>query len=84
MQQIGGAKLGDRTMVDALSPALEALNQNISAAATAARNGANLTATMRRARSGRASYVSAAQLVGHVDPGAESAARIFEALAQPT
>ena len=84
MQQIGGAKLGDRTMVDALSPALEALNQNISAAATAARNGANLTATMRRARSGRASYVSAAQLVGHVDPGAEAAARIFEALAQPT
>ena len=80
MQQIGGARLGDRTMIDALAPALEALNQDIGAAAKAARNGAELTRTMTRARSGRASYVSAAQLVGHVDPGAEAAARIFEAL----
>jgi dihydroxyacetone kinase len=80
MQQIGGARLGDRTMIDALAPALEALNQDIGAAAKAARNGAELTATMIRARSGRASYVSAARLGGHVDPGAEAAARIFEAL----
>jgi triose/dihydroxyacetone kinase / FAD-AMP lyase (cyclizing) len=67
-------------MIDALAPALEALNQDIGAAAKAARNGAELTATMIRARSGRASYVSAARLGGHVDPGAEAAARIFEAL----
>lgn len=82
MQEIGGARPGDRTMVDALEPALAALETGVSAAAKAAREGANLTATMRRARSGRASYVSEQQLIGHVDPGAEAAARIFEALAR--
>jgi len=80
MQQIGGAKLGDRTMVDALVPAIAALPEGISAAAEAAREGADRTAGMTRARSGRASYVSAAQLSGHVDPGAEAVARIFAAL----
>ena len=81
MQEIGGARLGDRTMVDALSPALERLEQGLAAAAETARVGADLTATMLRARSGRASYVSAGQLAGHVDPGAEALARIFAALA---
>lgn len=81
MQQIGGARLGDRTMVDALSPALESLDQSLDAASVAARQGANLTAKMLRARSGRASYVNADQLAGHVDPGAEAVARIFAALA---
>jgi triose/dihydroxyacetone kinase / FAD-AMP lyase (cyclizing) len=80
MQEIGGARPGDRTMVDALSPSLEALERGLSAAAVAARSGADLTATMHRARSGRASYVGAAQLAGHVDPGAEAVARLFEAL----
>jgi len=82
MQQVGGAQLGDRTMVDALSPALAALNEGLAASATAARAGANATASMRKARSGRASYVSADQLVGHTDPGAEAVARIFETLAK--
>lgn len=81
MQQIGGARLGDRTMVDALSPALETLGKGLTAASALAREGAELTATMTRARSGRASYVSAGQLAGHVDPGAEAVARIFAALA---
>lgn len=82
MQQIGGARLGDRTMVDALHPALAVLEKGVAASATAARAGADLTATMTRARSGRASYVGAEQLAGHVDPGAEAAARIFEALSK--
>jgi triose/dihydroxyacetone kinase / FAD-AMP lyase (cyclizing) len=81
MQQIGGARLGDRTMVDALFPALESLEKGHFAASAKAREGADLTATMVRARSGRASYVSAGQLAGHVDPGAEAVARIFVALA---
>src|SRR5690606_29915929 len=81
MQQVGGARLGDRTMVDALAPALDALGQGLAAAAVAARQGADRTAGMTRARSGRASYVGAAQLAGHVDPGAEAVARVFSALA---
>lgn len=81
MQEIGGAQLGDRTMVDALAPALGALDQGVPAAAAAARAGADLTATMHRARSGRAAYVSAGQLAGHIDPGAEAVARLFEAFA---
>lgn len=82
MQQIGGAQLGHRTMVDALSPALDALKQGLQASATAARAGADATAAMRRAKSGRASYVNADQLEGHVDPGAEGVARVFRALSE--
>jgi dihydroxyacetone kinase len=81
MQQIGGADLGDRTMVDALLPALNALPQGLPVAAAAARDGANLTASMARARSGRASYVTGGQLAGHIDPGAEAVARLFESVA---
>jgi triose/dihydroxyacetone kinase / FAD-AMP lyase (cyclizing) len=80
MQEIGGARLGDRTMIDALQPALESLDRGIGAAAEAARKGADHTATLTKARAGRASYISAGQLVGHVDPGAEAVARLFEAL----
>ncbi|ACB33165.1 Glycerone kinase [Leptothrix cholodnii SP-6] len=80
LQQIGGARLGDRTMVDALAPALAVLGSGVDVAAVAARQGAAATAAMSRARSGRASYVSADRLVGHVDPGAEAVARVFEAL----
>lgn len=81
MQEIGGARLGDRTMVDALSPALDALSSGFKEAASAARNGAELTAKMQKARAGRASYINANQLIGHVDPGAEAVARLFEHLA---
>lgn len=81
MQEIGGARLGDRTMVDALSPALDALEKDFASAAEAARAGANLTATLLHAKAGRAAYVNAKQLEGHVDPGAEAVARLFEYLA---
>ncbi|WAX93266.1 dihydroxyacetone kinase subunit DhaK [Aminobacter sp. NyZ550] len=82
MQEIGGAKIGDRTMVDALAPALDGLGDSLSAAATAARNGANYTATLTRAKAGRAAYINARQLEGHIDPGAEAVARLFEHLAR--
>ncbi|CAN7755853.1 dihydroxyacetone kinase subunit DhaK [Mesorhizobium sp. LjNodule214] len=81
LQQIGGARIGDRTMVDALAPALDELTLGLPAAAAAAREGANLTAAMTQARSGRASYVTGGQLVGHIDPGAEAVALLFESLA---
>jgi dihydroxyacetone kinase len=80
MQQIGGAKLGDRTMIDALQPALESLNQGLDVATKAARKGADHTATLVRANAGRAAYVNAEKLLGHKDPGAEAVARLFEAL----
>jgi len=82
MQEIGGAKPGDRTMIDALLPALTALETGLPAAALAARKGADHTAQLTRAQAGRASYVSADQLLGHVDPGAEAVARLFEHLSQ--
>lgn len=82
MQEIGGAELGDRTMVDALHPALEVLEISIVDAAKAARAGADHTATLLKAKAGRASYISAAQLKGHTDPGAEAVARLFEFLAE--
>ena len=78
MQEIGGAKPGDRTMIDALMPALTAMEDSLGAAAKAARDGANHTATLTRANAGRASYINAEQLQGHVDPGAEAVARLFE------
>lgn len=81
MQEIGGARLGDRTMVDALAPALDALERGFIPAAEAARAGANLTATLLQAKAGRAAYINAKQLEGHVDPGAETVARLFEYLA---
>ena len=81
MQTIGGAQLGDRTMVDALKPALDALDDGYAAAAEAARKGAVHTSTIVKAKVGRASYINADQLNGHIDPGAEAVARLFESLA---
>ena len=81
MQEIGGARPGDRTMVDALAPALDVLEESLPAAAKAARAGADRTAHMSKANAGRASYVNAKHLVGHADPGAEAVARLFEHLA---
>ena len=81
MRQIGGANPGDRTMVDALLPALEALDDGMSQAAAAARKGADYTATLTSAKAGRATYINAEQLEGHVDPGAEAVARLFVHLA---
>jgi dihydroxyacetone kinase len=83
VMQVGGARPGDRTMVDALAPALDALPQGLPAAARAARRGADATAAMTRAGAGRASYLSPERLTGHNDPGAEGVARLFEELSQP-
>lgn len=80
MRQIGGANPGDRTMVDALVPALDALSDGLRHAASAARAGADYTATLSTAKAGRSAYVNAEQLIGHVDPGAEAVARLFEHL----
>ena len=78
--QVGGARPGDRTMIDALGPALAALPHGLAAAAAAARTGADLTATITKAKAGRASYISENKLAGHNDPGAEAVARLFEQL----
>jgi len=81
MRQVGGANPGDRTMVDALAPALDALDTGLTSAANAARKGADYTATLTTAKAGRATYINAEQLEGHIDPGAEAVARLFEHLA---
>jgi len=70
IQQVGGARPGDRTMIDALFPALEALPNGLAVAARAAREGADLTASITRAKAGRASYIAQSKLAGHNDPGA--------------
>ncbi len=84
IQEVGGANLGDRTMIDALAPALDALPGGLAQAATAARKGADATAKIIRAKAGRASYVSEGHLAGNNDPGAEAVARLFEELFQTT
>ena len=82
VSQVGGASVGDRTMIDALSPALDALPDGIVAAAAAAREGADSTASIHRAKAGRAAYVPEENLKGHNDPGAEAVALLFDALAK--
>lgn len=77
--QLGGAKAGDKTMIDALEPAVAALGTSFAAAAAAAREGATATVPLQ-ARKGRASYLGE-RSVGHQDPGATSAALLFAALA---
>lgn len=68
--RVGEAAVGDRTLVDALAPAVETLTQtaNFDAAAQAAATGARDTADMR-ARMGRASYLGD-RARGEPDPGA--------------
>ncbi|MBO6675149.1 MAG: dihydroxyacetone kinase subunit DhaK [Rhizobiales bacterium] len=78
IQQVGGAGPGDRTMIDALQPALDALPDGLQAAASAARTGADGTAQMTKAKAGRATYISEEKLAGHNDPGAEAVARLLE------
>jgi dihydroxyacetone kinase len=68
-------------MVDALSPALDVLiTEGVTKAALAARRGADYTARLSTAKAGRSAYVSEEQLIGHIDPGAEAVARLFECL----
>jgi dihydroxyacetone kinase len=82
VSDVGGAQVGDRTMIDALAPALEALPNGIGAAAAAARQGADQTAKSHRAKAGRAAYVPEENLKGHNDPGAEAVALLFGSLAK--
>ncbi len=82
VQEVGGAQLGDRTMIDALAPTLEALSDGFAAAARAARAGADQTSKIIKAKAGRASYIAEDRLSGHNDPGAEAVALLFENLAR--
>lgn len=86
----GKAQPGDKTMVDALGPAVQALDAAVARggepaealreAARAARRGAEETIPMQ-ARRGRASYLGE-RSVGHQDPGATSSALLVETLAE--
>lgn len=83
----GKAELGDKTMLDALKPASEALTagvgagslaQGVAGALTAAEQGRD-SVTDSVAKKGRASYVGE-RAIGHVDPGAESSVLLMRAL----
>lgn len=82
VSEVGGAQVGDRTMIDALAPALDAMDGGLAAAAAAARKGADGTASIHKAKAGRAAYVPSRNLMGHNDPGAEAVAILFEGLAK--
>ncbi|MGY1503095.1 dihydroxyacetone kinase subunit DhaL [Streptomyces sp. QTS52] len=77
---LGGATPGDKTMIDALVPAVDALTESFAAARTAAEQGA-LATTPLQARKGRASYLGE-RSIGHQDPGATSAALLIATLAE--
>lgn len=86
VREVGGARPGDRTLVDALQPAVDALVAgsgttvaHVAAAARAARAGVFATAQMKPAL-GRSSYLGD-RAIGVPDPGAEAVAVAFEALA---
>ncbi|WP_295010297.1 dihydroxyacetone kinase subunit DhaL [uncultured Microbacterium sp.] len=85
----GKAEAGDKTLFDAISPALQAMDAALAegaSAGTAARAAASAAADGRDAttdlvaRKGRASYLGE-RSAGHVDPGSASATLLFEALA---
>ncbi|MGN9792989.1 dihydroxyacetone kinase subunit DhaL [Streptomyces sp. OZ13] len=81
--QLGGAKAGDKTMLDALEPAVAALGdstESFAAAREAAEQGASDTVPLQ-ARKGRASYLGE-RSIGHQDPGATSSALLLAALAE--
>ncbi|MDW4909886.1 dihydroxyacetone kinase subunit DhaL [Streptomyces sp. ADMS] len=77
---LGGATPGDKTMIDALVPAVVALSDSFAAARTAAAQGALATVPLQ-ARKGRASYLGE-RSIGHQDPGATSAALLIATLAE--
>lgn len=86
----GQAQVGDKTMIDALAPAVEelerALAEGVSLAAAMQRAAAASAEGMRatiplQARRGRASYLGE-RSVGHQDPGATSSALLLTAAAE--
>ena len=78
--QLGGAQAGDKTMLDALLPAVDALAESFAAGRDAAAQGALATVPLQ-ARKGRASYLGE-RSIGHQDPGATSSALLIGALAE--
>ena len=88
VQQLGAAREGDKTMVDALAAATRAFSKAVAEGASesealgslaqAAEAGAEATVSMQ-ALKGRASYLGP-RSVGHEDPGAVSTALILGAL----
>jgi phosphoenolpyruvate---glycerone phosphotransferase subunit DhaL len=89
IKQRGKAEVGDKTIVDALEPAVQAAKEAASsgsvaeifrAAAEAAREGAESTVPLS-ARRGRASYLGA-RAQGHQDPGATSTYYLLDAAAR--
>jgi dihydroxyacetone kinase len=77
--ELGGAKVGDRTMLDALVPAATALRTGgLTDALAAARVGTEATADIRAAR-GRSSYLGD-RVLGVVDPGARAVVVQLEAI----
>ncbi|MFI9247392.1 dihydroxyacetone kinase subunit DhaL [Streptomyces sp. NPDC053086] len=79
VMKLGGAAPGDKTMIDALVPAVDALASGFAAARAAAEQGAEATIPLQ-ARKGRASYLGE-RSIGHQDPGATSSALLIAALA---
>lgn len=89
VQQRGKATTGEKTMVDAIAPAVDALNAAAEAgasvadaldqAAEAARQGMEATIPML-ATKGRASYLGE-RSIGHQDPGATSSYYILRTIA---
>ena len=88
--ELGAASEGEKTMVDALAPAVRTLRERVdggtdlAAALTAAREAGEegMRATVPlQARKGRASYLGE-RSIGHQDPGATSTALILAALEQ--
>lgn len=84
----GKAEAGDKTLLDAMSPAVDAFDAALAGGgdlAEAAKNAAVAAATGRDAtlplvaRKGRASYLGD-RSAGHLDPGAASTALLFESL----
>jgi dihydroxyacetone kinase len=75
--ELGGARAGDRTLLDALLPVADALEAG-GDPVVAARAGAEQTSRMA-ARRGRASYVPG-QGLGHVDAGAQAVADMVAAI----
>jgi phosphoenolpyruvate---glycerone phosphotransferase subunit DhaL len=86
VQARGKAELGDKTMIDALAPAVEALQSGsdledaLRASADAARAGMEATVPLE-ARRGRASYLGP-RSVGHQDPGATSSYLLLHSAAE--
>src|SRR5215203_309666 len=89
IKQRGRAEVGDKTIVDALEPAVEAAKEAAGegsvagvfrSAADAAKEGAESTVPLT-AKRGRASYLGA-RAAGHQDPGATSTYMLLDAAAR--